>query len=309
MEDFLMARKPTYEELEQSVEYLESELAKYKEDSSESFKNLVDRSLDGIYHFDIQLPEFTLFNQSFFKLFKSKEGDKEVVTTKSVLFRIHPEYRDKVRKAAKESLVQGRESGEIEYFLLHHDGSLRWMHDRWYVIRDMSGKPIAIEGIVRDDTERKQAEEALRSNEAKYKRLVEGSPDIVWSFSDKKGTFYASAQVEAILGYSPDYLYKNPWLWNKSIHPDDQDQIAKAIGEFIAGKDLDVVYRIKNASGNWQWFHDRSIGRRMEGDEAIIEGISMDITERKRARGSAAGERRIVEEHLPGFADRYWGGL
>ena len=129
-----MGKKPTYEELEQRVEYLESELAKYKEDSLESFKSLVDRSLDGIYHFDIQSREYHLFNRSFFKLFKSEEEDKEVVTTKGVLFRVHPEYRDKVRKAAKESLVQGRESGEIEYFLLHPDGSLRWMHDRWYVI-------------------------------------------------------------------------------------------------------------------------------------------------------------------------------
>ncbi len=129
--------------------------------------------------------------------------------------------------------------------------------------------------------ERKQAEQALRESEERYRYLVEGSPDIIWSLSDKRGTVYASARVEGILGYSPDHLYKNPWLWNESIHPDDRDHIAQAIADFSTGKDLNIEYRIKDAAGNWRWFHDRSIGRYTGDDETIIEGISTDITERK----------------------------
>jgi PAS domain S-box-containing protein len=168
--------------------------------------------------------------------------------------------------------------------------------DRWFVstfnrIADAAGKIVGIQVISNDITERKRSEEALQNSEARYRGLVEGSPDIVWSFSDARGTVYASPRVEAILGYSPDHLYKNPWLWNKSIHPGDQDRIAQAIAEFAAGKDLDVEYRIGDASGNWRWFRDRSIGRRMEGEETIIEGISTDITDRVHA------EEALREEH------------
>lgn len=124
-------------------------------------------------------------------------------------------------------------------------------------------------------------QEELRASEERYKRLVENSPDIVWSFSDKRGTLYASARVQAVLGYSPDYLYANPWLWNKSIHPDDRDQVSQAIADFVAGGNLTVEYRIKNAAGDWLWFHDRSIDRRVVGNEIIIEGISIHITDRK----------------------------
>ena len=132
-------------------------------------------------------------------------------------------------------------------------------------------------------TERKRADEDRRKSERRYRHLLEGLPDIVWSFSDKRGTIFASGQVEKILGYSPEYLYKSPWLWNQSIHPDDKNDVDKAIKNFAAGKDLDVEYRIKDVSGNWRWFHDRSIDRQIEGDEVIIEGISTDITKRKRA--------------------------
>ena len=78
-------------------------------------------------------------------------------------------------------------------------------------------------------------QEELHASEKRYKRLVENSPDIVWSFSDKRGTLYASKRVQDILGYSPDHLYENPWLWNESIHPDDRGLVSQAITGFAAG--------------------------------------------------------------------------
>jgi PAS domain S-box-containing protein len=149
-------------------------------------------------------------------------------------------------------------------------------------IKNTDGSVSKLE-IFRDITHQKRAEEAMREREAQYRNLIEGSPDIIWSFSEKKGTLYASSRAESILGYSPDYLRKNPWLWNKSIHPDDRDNVTNAIKDFATGKKFDMEYRIRNSRGNWRWFHDRSIGKRMKDKETIIDGISSDITERKKA--------------------------
>jgi PAS domain S-box-containing protein len=137
--------------------------------------------------------------------------------------------------------------------------------------------------LEKSESDLKRAEKALKKSENQYRRLVETSPAIVWSFSDKRGTLFVSSRVKSILGYSPDFFYENPWLWNESIHPDDQYPVAQAIKDFASGKDLKVEYRIKDSSGNWRWFHDRSVGRYTEGAEMIIEGISIDITERKQA--------------------------
>jgi len=131
--------------------------------------------------------------------------------------------------------------------------------------------------------ERQHAEEALRQSAAQYKHLVENIPAILYLFSAKRGGIYYSPQVEAVLGYPVPYLYEHPQLWNRSIHPEDMDQVQKAISNFSLGKNFEVVYRIKDASGQWHWFHDHSTGRRGEGDDFIIEGLALDITEKKKA--------------------------
>jgi PAS domain S-box-containing protein len=123
----------------------------------------------------------------------------------------------------------------------------------------------------------------LIDSEAKYKRLVENSPDIVYAFSAKKGGIYYSPKVTEVLGYSIDHLYANPFLWNESIHPDDLPLVVKAVTEFEKGCPFEVEYRIKDAHGNWHWLHDRSIGYREENGDYILEGMAMDVSERKKA--------------------------
>ncbi|MDO8445769.1 MAG: PAS domain S-box protein [Deltaproteobacteria bacterium] len=137
--------------------------------------------------------------------------------------------------------------------------------------------------IIRDITERKQTEQALQESESKYRRLIENSPDIVYTFSVKRGSIYCSSQVISILGYSVEHLYANPFLWNESIHPEDRAVVTKAVEEFKTGSPFKIEYRIKNAHGDWRWFYDRSTGSQEENGDFIIEGLAMDITERKQA--------------------------
>jgi len=135
----------------------------------------------------------------------------------------------------------------------------------------------------RDITERKKADHALQESEAKYRRIVENSPDVAYMFSMTKGGVYYSPTVQAVLGYSAEQLCKNPFLWAESIHPDDSALVAKTIEEFKTGTPFKIEYRVKNSGGDWRWLFDRSIGVREEDGELIVEGLAMDITERKQA--------------------------
>ena len=140
-----------------------------------------------------------------------------------------------------------------------------------------------------DITEGRRAQLALEQSERKYRRLVEGSPAIVYVFSTKRGGSFYSSRVQTVLGYTPDYLLDHPFLWNRSIHPGDLPAVDKAIRRATRGRTFDIQYRIKTAHGKWIWLHDRSIEIVQKEGEAIIEGLALDITLRREA------EQRLEE--------------
>ncbi len=148
-------------------------------------------------------------------------------------------------------------------------------------VRLVEGDKQYIIAISRDITQRKQDEKGRRESENKYRKLLEGVPDIIYSFSSKRGGLFYSPHVETILGYSVAYLLEHPFHWQELIHPSDEDEVKLSVQNFLSGNSFDIEYRIKDAQGKWHWLRDRSIDKRQEGDEIIIEGIATDITERK----------------------------
>jgi PAS domain S-box-containing protein len=158
-----------------------------------------------IYHYDLISRKYIFRNKIALALYGLKEEDENILSTKSVLLHIHPEDREKVKKAALDSFAPGCKGGESEYRFLHSDGSIRWMHDRWIVIRDNSGKAVAIEGIVRDDTERKRVEEALKASEANYRSIFNAANDAVFIHDMNTGQILdVNQRMCEMYGYSPE---------------------------------------------------------------------------------------------------------
>lgn len=150
--------------------------------------------------------------------------------------------------------------------------------------------------VTRKGSELERSLKSLRESETKYRLLVENSPEIVYSYSGKAGGFYYSPRVKDVLGYSPEHLYEHPQLWHDSIHPDDLPMVDKAIAELQNGKNFDLQYRIRDASGEWHWFHDCNIIIQGEESEATIDGLATDITEIKKAEEELIRHRNHLEE-------------
>ena len=116
-----MGKNLTYEDLEKNIQVLKSELADYKLKEAhakaifDEFKEVAERLRSGIYRFNVQTRKFLFFNKAAVELLGSEKGDANEITSKSILFKIHPADRGKVRIAARESMVAGMTGGEVEY--------------------------------------------------------------------------------------------------------------------------------------------------------------------------------------------------
>ncbi|MET0091889.1 MAG: response regulator [Sedimenticola sp.] len=141
----------------------------------------------------------------------------------------------------------------------------------------------------------------LAQSEAQFRRLVEKSPDLLYRFSSQRGGTYYSPRVEDVLGYTPQYLLEHPMLWQESIHPDDLGRVSEAVEGLFTDEGFDIEYRIRDAQGRWRWLRDRNIDIIRDGDEAIVEGLASDITERKEAEQELELSRerlRSLSNHL-----------
>ena len=123
---------------------------------------------------------------------------------------IHPDDRALCERVTQDA-VANRRSYYLEYRVLHKDGSVRWASERTQPVYDDSGRPLYIDGVIFDITERKKAEAALaashlelRRREAEFRSLLSNIPGTVYRcLNDSEWTpIFLSGDVEAVSGYT-----------------------------------------------------------------------------------------------------------
>lgn len=127
--------------------------------------------------------------------------------------------------------------------------------------------------------------------------MIEANPAVIYASrpDGDYGATFVSAKVEDMLGYQPEDFTGDPSFWADNIHPDDRARVARAIAASLHGRGFAIEYRVRNASGEWRWVYDRSIERRTEGDETLIEGLATDVTPRKLAEAELGDYRNRLE--------------
>ncbi|MDI7261820.1 MAG: PAS domain S-box protein, partial [Thermodesulfobacteriota bacterium] len=174
--------------------------------------------------------------------------------------------------------------GEVRGFeaqFYQKDGSKIWVSMNAHTIRDASGTLLYYEGTVENITERKQAEEALRLSEERYRILVEESFDGIFVQKGPK-IIFANQLLHKMLGYDKGEIEGlDHWL---VYHPDYQELTRRRAQARMQGENVPSQYEVKLQRKDGSSFDGEINARKiMVGNEPGIQVWVRDITEQKQS--------------------------
>ncbi len=211
-----------------------------------------------------------------------------------------PETGRAAMLAEIQAIVEGKDfSGEWEDY--RKDGSRIWIDARVTRITDANGSPIGLIGVAHDISDRKQAEDALRQSEERFRRYFELGLIGMAITSPTKGILEVNDEICRILGYTREELLRK--TWSEMTHPDD---LATDIARFqrvmageIDGYTLDKRWVRKDGK-----VIDTTISVKCQRDQdrsvKYFVALLQDVTERQQAEQkirelNADLERRVAE--------------
>ena len=152
--------------------------------------------------------------------------------------------------------------------------------------------------FVRDITERKQVEQALRDSETRFRMAIEASSEGLWDWDVLTGCAHFSPGYFRMLGYEPGEFTPSAQSWVDLIHPDDRQCALDVAQECIENRiqHIDVKFRMRTKSGSWKWILGRgqAYQRGADGRALCLIGTNVDINELKRVEEELKQTNRMV---------------
>lgn len=266
--------KDVNEELEISLMEL-NKISTLYEQERYRYKNVLDLATDGIFLMDIdghiieyskKVMELLGYNEAEMSELKVFDWDKEIT------------------KEDWQNMLEMMSDSPIEIERIHtrKDGST-YVAGITAKMLTISGETYVYAGV-RDISPIKKIQKELEENSLRWKFVIEGNNDGLWDWNVKEHTLSISPRWQEVLGY--DNREEARWTANElkeRIHPDDLEDVEKALTEYIKGNEGQYVHehRIMKKNGDYIWIRDRGliIERDEDGKPSRLMGIQTDITD------------------------------
>ena len=164
-------------------------------------------------------------------------------------------------------------------------------------IKDSTGRVVGCSGIARDITERKLAEEALRTSEERLRLAQQAARIGTFEWNLRTGVNTWTPELEAIYGLPPGGFDGTQSAFENLVHPDDRAAVIKLAAESLkTGQPTNGEWRViwsdetvRWIAGRWQVFMSES------GKPSRVVGVNIDVTDRKLAEEKLREYQRAVE--------------
>ena len=254
-------------------------------------RTLIDHLPDYIFVKNIE-SQFMVNNTAHLRILKATTQDDLIGKTD---FNIFPQELAAQYYADEQEVIRsGLPLMNREEFTIDSEGRTQWLLTTKAPLRDSQGKIVGLVGISRDISERKQAEETLRRNEASLLEAQRIAHIGNWWHDVMTGEVYWSDEMFRIAERERQQVTYE-WLYS-IIHPDDLPCMQAALKASRMGQQsTDVDFRIVRPNGEIRHIHDRWESFFNDaGKEIRRVGTIQDITERKQAEK----ELRLNESRL-----------
>jgi PAS domain S-box-containing protein len=209
---------------------------------------------------------------------------------------VHPDDRKLVLQLTPQILAT-RKSVTIEHRIVRKDGVVRWVQNTTAPKVDAEGTLVSYDGLVKDITDRKVAEEALRESESKFRAVFESAGIGIIISSMDAVIVEANPAVERMMGYDPGELAGQPV--KRIGHPADFALHKDNARRNLTSRDaLGVGYdgRYIRKDGTTLWGHLTSaLLRDAQGHPLYAVGLIEDVTQRKLAEQERERLLRTVQ--------------
>ncbi len=252
-------------------------------ESEEKYGTICANIEDGYYEIDLA-GNFTFFNDSLCKILGYSRDELMGLNNRKYTT---GENAKKLFQSFNRVYRTGKPDKGFDWEIIRKDGTTRYVEASVSLIRNQEGEPTGFRGIVRDITERKRVEEALRKSKQRLELALRGADLGLWDWNVHTGEVIFNQRWAEMLGYSLEEIEPHVRTWKKLVHPDDMPGVMEVLNANLEGKApfYENEHRLLTKSGEWKWILDRGkvIEWDKDGKPLRAAGTHLDITERKRA--------------------------
>ncbi|MFH0901530.1 MAG: PAS domain-containing protein, partial [Pseudomonadota bacterium] len=249
----------------------------------------------GVWNWDLRADVVT-WNDELFHISGLEPGQREPTFAELPRF-YAPESWERLKTAVDRALHTG-EPYNLQLEGIRPDGTSRWT-DAWGgVVRDSTGQIVGLRGTVRDVTEHRRTEGALRQASERLQEAQRVARLGIWEWNPGKDEISGSPEFFRLFDCEPAQMARYEQFLG-SLHPDDRLRVENDVTDALKlDRPYDTEYRVRLHDGRWRDLAAR--GQVMLDDRARptrLVGTCLDITERKLAEAALrASEERTQKE-------------
>jgi PAS domain S-box-containing protein len=208
-------------------------------------------------------------------------------------------------------LLAGEKIAPYERLIRKKNGDIIAVEVNAQLVSDTGGKPLFIQSINRDITERRKNEQMLREKEALLKKLSKQVPGVIYQFQqfpDGSSCFpYVSDNVWEIYHITAEEIMADPMKVFNLIHPEDMPLVAEKIAvSFNQLTPFEVDFRIVLPLKGQVWFMAIAQPEQLEDGSVLWHGFNADITQRKNQEQLITRLKEQYELAINGTNDGLW---